>query len=464
MTQKQTSLHLFVKDLRSSLQGILWFDIKETLRNWIDGNGCWLSRVDPILLSPTESYWVLLSPTVLHITRMGLCMLLLLQRFSFTLPGPHLSRCFAWWTRSPHVSPAPNTLAASFSCRKHLIVAHTNHGTLLCDEDLAPIDQNQKNGMQQAHAMLHDLDSVIISIQGLFQSSTSICPPCFYVVLCSSSYQFRCLFWSLCWMNEYIYRYNIYLFTYLFIIIYFHKCSTTWYCMVLYLRQYHTISYRFNHFTSPPWDSFGLAPPRQLRGRHRTGHRAHGAIAAAQAECWRSLGATRYYRKVLKSSEKFWKMRKNTWWSWGILMFEYVRCNICEQFLPVIVSVMWDLSKSLDLKPSPTVKISLRFGHAAGLALLIDLKVWHQLYTKKDNDPTKFSWVHHHNVTQWHHTPGFSEVYDAAATPLPGDSISACRTWHQHCLGAKDMVKFALVWFGDHSHLEAGTVTETGQM
>ena len=68
-------------------------------------------------------------------------------------------------------------------------------------------------------------------------------------------------------------------------------------------------------------------------------------------------------------------------------MFDVYR----EQFLPVIVSVMWGLSKSLDLKPSPTVKISLRFGHAAGLALLIDLKVWHQLYTKKDNDPTKFS-------------------------------------------------------------------------
>jgi len=65
--------------------------------------------------------------------------------------------------------------------------------------------------------------------------------------------------------------------------------------MVLYgtvSAQYHTISYRFNHFTSPPWDSFGLAPPRQLRGRHRTGHRAHGAIAAAQADVDVALAQT----------------------------------------------------------------------------------------------------------------------------------------------------------------------------
>ena len=218
MTQKQTSLHLFVKDLRSSLQGILWFDIKETLRNWIDGNGCWLSRVDPILLSPTESYWVLLSPTESYCTTHhthGTLHASTASTLQFHIAGPSPFSVLCLVDSKSTCFTSTNTLAASFSCRKHLIVAHTNHGTLLCDEDLAPIDQNQKNGMQQAHAMLHDLDSVIISIQGLFQSSTSICPPCFYVVLCSSSYQFRCLFWSLCWMNEYIYIIFIYLPIYL---------------------------------------------------------------------------------------------------------------------------------------------------------------------------------------------------------------------------------------------------------
>ena len=36
--------------------------------------------------------------------------------------------------------------------------------------------------------------------------------------------------------------------------------ATVWYCTVLC----HTISDRFNHFTPPPWDSFGIVPPRQL--------------------------------------------------------------------------------------------------------------------------------------------------------------------------------------------------------
>ena len=150
MTQKQTSLHLFVKDLRSSLQGILWFDIKETLRNWIDGNGCWLSRVDPILLSPTESYWVLLSPTesywvLLYYTSHAwdfACF------YCFNASVSHC-RALTFLGALPgglevHMSHQHQHTSSIFSCRKHLIVAHTNHGTLLCDEDLAPIDQNQK--------------------------------------------------------------------------------------------------------------------------------------------------------------------------------------------------------------------------------------------------------------------------------------------------------------------------------
>ena len=158
--------------------------------------------------NPTESYWVLLSPTESYCTTHhthGTLHASTASTLQFHIAGPSPFSVLCLVDSKSTCFTSTNTLAASFSCRKNLIVAHTNHGTLLCDEDLAPIDQNQKNGMQQAHAMLHDLDSVIISIQGLFQSSTSICPPCFYVVLCSSSYQFRCLFWSLCWMNEYIY-------------------------------------------------------------------------------------------------------------------------------------------------------------------------------------------------------------------------------------------------------------------
>ena len=130
------------------------------------------------------------------------------------------------------------------------------------------------------------------------------------------------------WM--YIYRYNIYLFTYLFIIIYFHKCSTTWYCMVLYgtvSAQYHTISYRFNHFTSPPWDSFGLAPPRQLRGRHRTGHRAHGAIAAAQADVDVALAQT----VLPEGAEKFWKVLKDA--EKYLMILRHLDVWICSMYI-----------------------------------------------------------------------------------------------------------------------------------
>ena len=117
MTQKQTSLHLFVKDLRSSLQGILWFDIKETLRNWIDGNGCWLSRVDPILLSPTESYWVLLSPTESYCTTHhthGTLHASTASTLQFHIAGPSPFSVLCLVDSKSTCLTSTNTLAASF--------------------------------------------------------------------------------------------------------------------------------------------------------------------------------------------------------------------------------------------------------------------------------------------------------------------------------------------------------------
>lgn len=100
--------------------------------------------------------------------------------------------------------------------------------------------------------------------------------------------------------------------------------------MVLYgtvSAQYHTISYRFNHFTSPPWDSFGLAPPRQLRGRHRTGHRAHGAIAAAQADVDVALAQT----VLPEGAEKFWKVLKDA--EKYLMILRHLDVWICSMYI-----------------------------------------------------------------------------------------------------------------------------------